>query len=195
MLACFSRRARVLASLLVSCAPIAVIAQTAPDCWYLAADAGGVIPDKPWGARGSAPLFGVDFGRSFSAGWSSELDLTYAPLDDRRGGAHSGLEAAGLQVLRIFRTADRLMPYVSLGAGTVHETPGSGSGLVSHTEFIMQPGFGALVRLLETRNGQLALRANFTARWTHGWAHAPGNPVDPYYTLGLTYAFTSARAH
>jgi hypothetical protein len=194
MLACFSRRARTLASLIVSCAPFAVFAQTAPDCWYVAADAGGIIPDKPWGARGSAPLFGLDFGRSLSRGWSTELDLTYARLDDRRGGSHSRLEAAGLQVLRGFGTGTPVIPYVSLGAGTTHEAPGSGSGLVDRTEFMVQPGLGALVRLLQTRSGQLALRVSFTARWTHGWAHAPGNPVDPYYTLGLTYAFTSAGA-
>jgi hypothetical protein len=37
--------------------------------------------------------------------------------------------------------------------------------------------------------GSLALRPDIKARWTHGWAHAPGNPVDVLYTLGLTFSF------
>jgi hypothetical protein len=190
----FSRRARALVGLFVFCAPLAAVAQTTPDSWYVGADAGGIIPDKPWGARGSAPLFGLEFGRSLSGGWSTELALTYAPLEDRRSRGHNSLEAAGLQVLRRFSTGTRVVPYVLLGGGATHVAPASGSGLVSRTEFMMQPGLGALVSLLETRNGQLALRANFAARWTHGWAHAPGNPVDPYYTLGLTYGFMPIRA-
>jgi hypothetical protein len=194
MLLSFSRRARVLAGVLVFGAPLAAVAQTTPDCWYLGADAGSIIPDKPWGARGSAPLFGFDFGRSLPGGWSTELDITDAPLDDRRGGGHSSLESAGLQALRVFGTGTRVFPYVSFAIGGTHEATGSGSGLVSHTEFMMQPGLGALVHLLETGTGKLALRAGFETRWTHGWAHAPGNPVDPYYTLGLTYAFTPIRA-
>jgi hypothetical protein len=186
-------RARVLAGLLIFGAPLASHAQAAPDSWYLGADVGGIIPDKPWGARGSAPLFGVDIGRSLARGWSAELDLSYAQLDDRRGGGHSSLEGAGLQLVRIFDTGTRFAPYVSLGGGLTHEAPGVGSGLVSRTEFMVQPGLGALVRLWDTRDGSLGLRGAIEARWTHGWAHAPGNPVDPIYALGLTYSFGARR--
>jgi Outer membrane protein beta-barrel domain len=195
MFRCFSRRARVLASVFVAGAPLAAVAQATPDCWYLGVDAGGIIPDKPWGARGSAPLFGFDLGRSFAGGWSTELQLTYAPLEDRRGSGHSSLETAGLKALRVFDTGTRFSPYVSLGAGVTHEAPGSGSGLLSRSEFMVQPGVGTIVTLLETRGGRLALRVDVGTRWTHGWAHAPGNPVDPYYTVGLTYAFARAGAH
>jgi Outer membrane protein beta-barrel domain len=193
MLLCLSRPARALAGLLVSCAPLAALAQARPDSWYVNAEVGGIIPDKPWGARGSAPLFGLDLGRSLSGGWSTELDLTYARLDDRRGSDHSSLEGAALQALRVFDFGARVLPYVSLGAGITHEAPGAGSGLLARTEFMAQPGLGALLGLWDARGAGLALRAEFEARWTHGWAHAPGNPVDPLYSLGLTYYFGGPR--
>jgi hypothetical protein len=185
-------RAHVLAGLVIPWAPLASVAQATPDSWYLNAEVGGVIPDKPWGARGSAPLYGLDIGHSLAPGWSAELDLTYADLDARRGGGHNGLEGAALQGLRIFDTRTRVAPYVSLGAGLTHEAPGAGSGFISRTEFMVQPGAGALVRLWDTRGGSLGLRAAIEVRWTHGWAHAPGNPVDPIYALGLTYSWGAA---
>jgi OmpA-OmpF porin, OOP family len=193
MLLRLSRRARVLASLLVSCPPVATIAQTTPGSWYVNPDVGGIIPDKPWGARGSAPLFGLDLGRSLTGGWSTELDVTYARLDDRRGSSHSSLEGAALQAVRIFDFGARVLPYASLGAGMTHEAPGAGSGLLTRTEFMVQPGLGVLVRLWDAHGSGLALRADFEARWTHGWAHAPGNPVDPLYRLGLSYYFGGPR--
>lgn len=55
----------------------------------------------------------------------------------------------------------------------------------------LQPGAGVMIRLWESADGsrRLALRPDIKVRWTHGWAHAPGNPVDPLYVLGLTYSF------
>jgi len=49
----------------------------------------------------------------------------------------------------------------------------------------------ALDKMRQSPHGaaNLALRPDIKARWTHGWAHAPGNPVDVLYTLGLTFSF------
>jgi hypothetical protein len=185
-------RARLLASLSLACAPCTAPAQATPGSWYLNADVGGIIPDKPWGARGSAPLFGLDIGNGVAAGWGAELDLSYTRLDDRRGSGHSSLEGGALEMLRIFQPGARFSPYVSFGAGVIHEAPGFGSDLLSRTEFMAQPGVGALIGSWNTRVGGLALRADLALRWTHGWAHAPGNPVDPLYTLGLTYSLAQA---
>jgi hypothetical protein len=54
-----------------------------------------------------------------------------------------------------------------------------------------QPGLGAFIKVWQSPHGagSLALRPDIKARWTHGWAHAPGNPVDVLYTLGLTFSF------
>jgi hypothetical protein len=159
--------------------------------WYLNAFAGGISPDKPWGASGHAALYGLDLGVTLAHGWNAELDLNRANLNDRLGAQDSRLEGGALQLLRVFNRGARFAPYVSLGAGLTHEAPGAGSGLMNHTEFMVQPGIGALVGLWERADGSvsLALRPEIEARWTHGWAHAPGNPVDPLYGLGLTVTF------
>jgi hypothetical protein len=176
------------------CMTLPVRAQEAGQ-WYLNAFAGGISPDKPWGASGHAALYGLDLGVSLATGWNAELDLNRANLTDRLGSQESRLGGSALQVLRVFNRGARFAPYVSLGAGLTHEAPGAGSGVVSHTEFMVQPGIGALVRLWARVDGSasLALRPNIEVRWTHGWAHAPGNPVDPLYALGLTLSFGAPR--
>jgi hypothetical protein len=183
-------RAADLVGLLMLCMALPAHAQGAAE-WYLNAYGGGVTPDKPWGASGHGVLYGLDLGVSVADGWNAELDLNQATLNDRLGSHESRLEGGALQLLRVFNRRAWFAPYLSLGAGLTHEAPGAGSGVESHTEFMMQPGIGALMRLWERADGSasLALRPNITARWTHGWAHAPGNPVDPLYMLGLTLSF------
>jgi len=195
MLARLAPYTQLLASLLLSLASLPASAQAMASSWYVSAGLGGLTPDKPWGAKGAAPLIGLDVGEILTPVWSGELDLSDARLDDRSGGNHSSLEGAALQGLRRFRAGARLTPYLSLGAGATHETPGAGSRLESRTEFMVQPGLGALIRVKDVGrggSGHLALRADVKVRWTHGWAHAPGNPVDPLYTLGLSYFFPAA---
>jgi OmpA-OmpF porin, OOP family len=180
----------VLVRLLVLCVTLPARADEAGH-GYVSPYAGGITPDKPWGASGHASLYGLDAGVNIADGWSTELDLNRANLHDRLGSQESRLESGALQLLRVFKRSTRFAPYVSLGAGLIHEAPGAGSGVTGHTEFMVQPGLGALLRLWERSDGSasLALRPDVKARWTHGWAHAPGNPVDPLYVLGLTLTF------
>ena len=67
----------------------------------------------------------------------------------------------------------------------------SATGLETRTEFMAQPGLGVIIKVWESADGSgsCALRPDIKARWTHGWAHAPGNPVDALYVLGLTFSF------
>ena len=55
---------------------------------------------------------------------------------------------------------------------------------------------GAIVKLWESAEGTstLALRPDVKVRWTHGWANAPGNPVDILYAVGLTLSLGARRA-
>jgi Outer membrane protein beta-barrel domain len=183
-------RRAVLVSFLILCMALPARAEEAGH-WYLNAFAGGITPDKPWGASGRATLYGFDLGVNLADAWSAELDLSRANLSDRLGSQDSRLEGGALQVLRVFDRGAWFAPYVSLGAGLTHEAAGANSGVVSHTEFMVQPGIGAFLRIWERADGaaSLALRPDIKARWTHGWAHAPGNPVDPMYVLGVTATF------
>ncbi len=150
---------------------------------------GGVTPDKPWHATGSAPVYGLDVGIPLSPEWRVELDLNGASLRQRSGSGHTDLDAGGFSLLRLFNRDGRIAPFVSAGAGAIRNTAAPQTGLAAHTEFMAEPATGVLVRLWESADGsrQLALRPEVKVRWTHGWAHAPGNPVDPIYVVGVTF--------
>jgi hypothetical protein len=181
---------RAATGLVMLAASFATLAQTSGS-WYVNTYAGGITPDKPWHATGAAAVYGLDIGAAFSAQWSAELDVNAAPLGDRTASGDDVLGGAALEVLRGLGRGARLAPYVSLGAGLTRYMPVAGAGLEPRTEFMVQPGAGVVVRIWESADGSrtLALRPDVKVRWTHGWAHAPGNPVDPYYVLGLTYSF------
>jgi Outer membrane protein beta-barrel domain len=183
-------RGLLLTGLLVLGVPRLALAQLSED-WYVNPYLGGITPDKPWHASGSGGIYGLDIGTALSAAWSAELDLSGAPLRDRTASGDDGLYGAALEVLRVFDRGARFAPYLSFGAGLTHYAPSAGAGSQSRTEFMMQPGAGVMIRLWESADGSrsLALRPDIKVRWTHGWAHAPGNPVDPLYVLGLTYSF------
>jgi len=184
-----------LLSVWVACIPAEALAQAAVGRWYVNPYAGGITPDKPWGARGSGALYGLDIGTSLFETYSAEIDLNDAPLSDRFGPGHNSLYGGALELLRVFNRGARFAPYVSIGAGVTHSAPPSGTGLESRTEFMAQPGGGLMIGLWASGDGSscLALRPDLKVRWTHGWAHAPGNPVDVLYGLGLTAAFGPRR--
>ena len=180
-----------LVQLLFLCAPFTAHAQDEAGDWYFNPYLGGIAPDKPWGGKGGSALYGVDIGTILSPAWSAEVDLNGARLSDRFGSGHTGLYGGALDLLRVFNRGGGFAPYLSLGAGITHAAPPAGAGLQSRMEFMMQPGLGAIIKLWESADGSgtLALRPAVEARWTHGWAHAPGNPVDFLYALGLTFSF------
>ncbi len=180
-----------LVSRLALCVPLTAFAQDEGGYWYLSPYFGGITPDKPWGGRGSTALYGLDIGSSFSPVWSAELDLNGARLSDRLGSGHTGLYGGALDLLRVFNGSGDFAPYLSIGAGVTHLAPASDTGLESRTEFMAQPGLGAIIKVWGSTHGSgtWALRPDIKARSTHGWAHAPGNPVDVLYTLGLTFSF------
>jgi len=181
-------------SLLMLCCPLASAADEAGQ-WYVNPSIGGITPDKPWGGTGGAVLYGLDVGTHLSSAWSAEISLNGAPLNDRFEPGHIWLYGGALNVLRVFERGAAVAPYVSLGAGATHVAPPSPTPLESRTEFMVQPGFGAIVQLWQSSGGgrSLALRPDIKVRWTHGWAHAPGNPVDILYVLGLTFSFAGTE--
>jgi len=178
----------LLVSLLTAYAPLTGRGQDRFGSWYLNPYFGGITPDKPWGGKGSSALFGLDVGMPVSQAWNAELDLNDAPLSDRFGGETIHLYGAALVLQRVFWANRSFAPYVSIGTGVTHLAPPSNIGLKSRTELMVQPGLGALVNVWKSRDccRSVALRPEIRLRWTHGWAHAPGNPVDPLYVLGLT---------
>jgi hypothetical protein len=187
-------RRRLLSALLLG-APFAAHAQNLPADYALTPYLGGISPDKPWQARGAAALYGFALGVGLSPGWLLEFDLNQALLSDRGDPGHSSLYGGALNVSWLFNRSGRIAPLLSFGAGFTRYVPPSGTALQERTEFMAQPGLGALLTLWRSPDGRrsIALRPQLTLRWTHGWAHAPGNPVDPLYVIGLTYQQAPAR--
>jgi hypothetical protein len=175
--------------------PLAALAQISGS-WYVNPYAGGITPDKPWHATGTGAVYGLDVGADLSTAWSAELDLSAAPLRDRTAPGDDALYGAALEMLRVFDRDARFAPYLSLGSGLTHYAPVPGAGLEPRTELMVQPGAGVIIRLWDSADGSrsLVLRPDVKVRWTHGWAHAPGNPVDPLYVLGLTYSFGAGQS-
>jgi len=184
-------RCLLLVGLLCLCAAHAGHGEEPARSWYMNPYLGGITPDKPWGGNGSAALYGLDVGKNLSPAWGIELDLNDAPLSDRFGPQRSQLYGGALQLLRVFRIKRGFAPYLSIGSGVTHLAPPAGIPLQRRTEFMVQAGTGAIVGLWESGDGwrSLALRPDVKFRWTHGWAHAPGNPVDVLYVFGLTFSF------
>jgi hypothetical protein len=184
----------LLMGLLMLDLPLPVSAQSSGS-WYVNPYLGAITPDKPWHAAGTGAVYGLDVGTDLSAAWSAELDWSAAPLRDRTTSGDDALYDVALAALRVFGRDARFAPYVSLGSGLAHFAPVGGAGLEPRTEFMVQPGAGVIVRIWESADGSrsLALRPEVKVRWTHGWAHAPGNPVDPLYALGFTYSFGRGR--
>ena len=116
-------------SLLLLCVPLVALAQDEAPSWYLSPSFGGITPDKPWGGKGSAALYGLDIGTRLSSSWSAELDLNDARLTDRVGSGHSSLSAGALELLRVFNGGRVFAPYLAIGAGVTHAAPPSGIGL------------------------------------------------------------------
>ena len=142
------------------CIPLTALAQDEVGMWYVNPYGGGITPDKPWGGKGSTALAGLDIGTKFSAAWSAELDLNGARLNDRFRSGHTGLYGGALDLLRIFNRGASFAPYLSIGAGLTHDAPPSGTSLESRTEFMTQPGLGAIIKVWQSADGaaSLALR-------------------------------------
>jgi hypothetical protein len=69
-------------------------------------------------------------------------------------------------------------------AASCRTSPGRGRG----STFLYALDLGGVWESSDAAD-TLALRPDIKTRWTHGWAHAPGNPVDVLYALGLTFSF------
>jgi hypothetical protein len=55
-------------SLLLLCAPLMALARDEAASWYVSPSLGGITPDKPWGGKGSAAVYGLDIGTGLTGG-------------------------------------------------------------------------------------------------------------------------------
>jgi OmpA-OmpF porin, OOP family len=159
--------------------------------WYVNPNAGGIsvdnrrpLEDKDW-------LYGIGIGRHLTQGLSLEGNLTGNQLDGVFGAPDLSLYTGTLDLLGVANRDGNVSPYVSVGAGGARNnlSPGDDS-----TDFLMQAGVGAFMRIWRASDGSgsLSLRPDFKVRWQD--AGAAGHLRDYVAMLGLTYSFGAPSA-
>jgi OOP family OmpA-OmpF porin len=150
--------------------------------WYVAPQAGGLITDDDRRVEDGDALFGLSVGKHLSDRWSIELNVNGARLDAFEP------YAASLDALRVFRRDATLSPYVTFGAGAIHNEIG---GARDSTDVMAQAGAGLLWRLGENarRTSAFSVRPEIKARWDHAGRN---DFVDYVATLSFQFSFGSA---
>jgi OOP family OmpA-OmpF porin len=150
--------------------------------WYVAPQAGGLITDDDRRVEDGDALLGLSAGKHLSDRWSIELNLNGARLETFEP------YAASLDVLRVFRRDAALSPYVTFGAGAIHNETG---GARDRTDVMAQAGAGLLWRLGENarRTSAFSVRPEIKARWDHAGRY---DFVDYLATLSFQFSFGPA---
>lgn len=158
--------------------------------WYLTPQAGGIWTDDDRALEDEDWLFGLAFGKHVSSAWSMEINFNTATLDGP-GTTEVDLQAASLDVLRVFARDAVISPYLTVGAGALQLDP---IGASDQVDAMVQAGFGLLVHAWTNERGTrtFSLRPEVKARWSD--AGRPDHYVDYIGMLGFQFSFGRGRA-
>lgn len=131
-----------------------------------------------------APAFTLAAGFEPFRHWNVELNL-FRGTFERADGDHLQMNAAGINVLRVFRRNARVEPYLLMGVGSLHKEQDIGADA---NNVYADAGGGFFVRLRggDTVRNSLSLRVDLRAR--HDGADE-GERLDWLLGMGLQYAF------
>jgi OmpA-OmpF porin, OOP family len=178
---------RVIAGLLLVCAPLLAFAGDEAGHWYLAPYVGGMTPDSLWETKQGVQLdYGLWTGYNFTEGWTLELNLNGARPAFKDDAGHLGLYAASLDVLRVWNRSDTFAPYIKLGLGALFVRPSNTS---NNTFYLAEAGVGAFIKLWENADASrsFSLRPDLTIR---GDRFTQSNSRTDYlFNLGFVFSF------
>jgi OOP family OmpA-OmpF porin len=175
-------------ALVVNTAPAVAQDEEPSSGFYLAPIVHAVLADNAR-AIDDAAAFTLAAGRQVHPRWDLELSLFRGHFDHDSGG-RLDLEAAGLDVLHVFRRDAMLAPYALVGLGAQRAESSSND---SSTDGYADAGFGLLTTFRRSRETGAALSLRFDARARYDRAEGEEH-VDYLLGLGLRYAFGSTRA-
>jgi OOP family OmpA-OmpF porin len=135
---------------------------------------------------------GVVLGRHFSKALSLELAASRGSFNFPDS-SDLDLEAYSIDALHIFARDARVSPFISIGAGALHNGPDRGEG---HTHLLGQAGLGLFIQLAEKGNGasKFGLRPEVKARWSFPNNNEPQDKYLDYVALlGFQFSFGDAR--
>lgn len=135
---------------------------------------------------------GLAIGRHFSEAVSLELGVSRGKYD-LPAAAQLELTSYTIDALHIFARESRVSPFVSIGAGALHN---AADGAEGHTHLLGQAGVGLMIQAGEKNDGALkfSFRPEVKARWSFP---KDNNPQDKYLDyvamLGFQLAFGDPR--
>lgn len=180
-------RSLVAASALVAnTAPVAAQDDERSSGLYLAPIVHAAIADDGRSVD-DAMAFSLAAGLEVHPRWDVELSLFRAHFDHESGG-RLDLDAAGLNVLHVFRRDATLAPYALLGAGAQRTE----SSADSSTDAYADAGGGLLATFRRSERTGAALSVRLDARARFDRADG-ADYVDYLFGLGLRYAFGSTQ--
>jgi OOP family OmpA-OmpF porin len=178
-----------IALLCAALAAIPALAAAAPgDEWYVTPEVGGISPDYRRNLENHDWLYGLAVGRELGQYLNLEANFNDARIGGGPDFTHLHTLAGSLDVLGILNREGLLAPYLSIGAGVLHNDL-SGNPGSSHNDFMAEAGVGMFVNLWRNQSGTagFSLRPDLKVRWDE-----PGgvnHRVDYLATMGFQYAF------
>jgi OOP family OmpA-OmpF porin len=156
-----------------------------PQAGYLWTDDDRFVDDDDY--------YGLGLGKHVSPEWSVELNGVTGSYDPSIAGTDVDITAFSIDALRVFRRAERVSPFVRVGAGYIDDELISGD---SHGSALAQLGAGLLIDLAENSSHSfvLQLRPEVLVRWDFIDQGGTRDLLDYMAGIGLQFAFGAAPA-
>jgi OmpA-OmpF porin, OOP family len=172
-------------ALLAAAVPVVAAAGDEAGHFYIGPEFGGIVADGDRGTKEHDWVYGLDLGYNFNADWTADLNLNTVRLKDEYDPGHLRLDAASLDILRVFNHSGVFAPYIAAGAGIIHwDTPYDQPG---HDDFFPEAGVGAFIKLWENSNASssFSLKPDIRVRWDDDGRHYR----DELYTMSFVFSF------
>ncbi|HEY0342662.1 MAG TPA: OmpA family protein [Steroidobacteraceae bacterium] len=172
---------------LFACAPLVASAGDEAGHFYIGPEVGGIVASGDRGTKEHDWVYGLDLGYNFNKDWTADVNLNSVRLKDEFDPGHLRLDAASVDVLRVFNRSGMFAPYIAAGVGVLHyDTPGDAP---HRNDFFPEAGVGAFVKLWENRNASssFSLKPDIRVRWDDAGS-AVGHLRDYIYTMSFVWS-------
>ena len=158
--------------------------------WYINPQAGYVWTDDDRFVDDDY-YYGLGLGKHVSPEWSLEINGITGKYDPTIAGDSVDISAFSLDALRVFRRAERVSPFLRLGAGYIDDELVGGD---SHGNALAQLGGGLLIDLMENSSHSfvLQLRPEVLARWDFIDQGGTKDLLDYMAGIGVQFSFGAA---
>jgi outer membrane protein OmpA-like peptidoglycan-associated protein len=158
------------------------------DEWYVSPYGGGISPDYRRHLADQDWLFGIGLGRELGQVFNLEFNANGARIINRTDSHYYSGYGYSLDLLAVGNRDGRLSPYVSVGAGVLHDDFGPPPGSAN---FMAEAGVGLMWTLWRnaTRTSSFALRPDIKARFDDAGSGNDTRRIDYFATLGFQFSF------